>query len=190
MFVHICLMLRLLMILAFLGLIACASPPPAHGDYTLNGSRMHKTVRSSNDRGSHRSISGPLSRQRMAVVEEASGLIGVKYRYGGNTPSRGFDCSGFTSYVWSRFDVSLPRSSSDQARLGRRKSIRNAEEGDLIFFGTGTRVTHVGIVVDHRKSRLEVIHSTSSHGVRIDEVYSSHYWSSRALWAVDIDDIL
>lgn len=183
-------MKRMLIFVAIASLIACSSPPPAKGDYTLNRSRVHAKEARTHDRKARRGGNTSMSHERAAVVAEASSLVGAKYRYGGDSPSRGFDCSGFTSYVWSRFNVNLPRSSSDQARLGRKKPLRDATEGDLIFFGTGTRVTHVGIVVAHDRSRLEIVHSTSGDGVRLDEVYSSRYWSSRVLWAVDLGDIL
>ena len=120
------------------------------------------------------------------LVQDAFKLIGTPYRYGGTTPDRGFDCSGFVSYVFARQRISLPRTSTEQSKYGSRKAVREADVGDLVFFGTGQRVNHVGIVVGKSRNELEVIHSTSSGGVRVDEVYSSPYWKSRTLWAVSV----
>ncbi len=119
------------------------------------------------------------------LIAQADKLIGTDYRYGGTSPSRGFDCSGFTSYVFNKMEIDIPRTSTDQSRTGKRKNFKDADVGDLVFFGTGNRVSHVGIVVSKAKNRMEVIHSTSSSGVRRDEIFGSEYWSSRTLWAVD-----
>jgi len=123
------------------------------------------------------------------LVREADKVIGVKYRYGGTSPSRGFDCSGFTSYVYDKMNIAIPRTSTDQSRAGKRIRFKDAGVGDLVFFGTGSRVTHVGIVVARTSKRMEVVHSTSSSGVRRDEIFGSKYWSSRALWAVDFKSL-
>jgi cell wall-associated NlpC family hydrolase len=71
-------------------------------------------------------------------------LRGVPYRYGGSSP-RGFDCSGFTSYVYRQAGVGLPRTASAQRRAARWISRSNARPGDLVFFHRGGRVYHVGI---------------------------------------------
>jgi len=123
------------------------------------------------------------------LIKEADKLIGVRYRYGGTSPSRGFDCSGFTSYVFNKINIDIPRTSGDQSKAGKRKKIKDANIGDLIFFGTGDRVTHVGIVVSRTRSTIEVIHSTSSSGVRKDEIFGSEYWGSRVLWAIDFESL-
>ncbi len=120
------------------------------------------------------------------LIINAEELIGTKYRYGGTSPERGFDCSGFTSCVFASQDIQLPRTSTDQSRMGKRIPFEDAREGDLVFFGTGSRVNHVGLVVSKRGHSLEVIHSTSSNGVRKDDVNSSTYWRSRRLWAISM----
>jgi cell wall-associated NlpC family hydrolase len=123
------------------------------------------------------------------LIREANKLIGVDYRYGGTSPSRGFDCSGFTSYVFGKLNIEIPRTSTDQSRAGKRKKIKDADVGDLVFFGTGNRITHVGIAVARTRDRLEIIHSTSSSGVRRDEIFGSPYWNSRVLWAIDLNSL-
>lgn len=80
------------------------------------------------------------------VVRYARHLLGVPYRYGGTSPSSGFDCSGFVRYVYSRFGISLPHSSFGDLVRGRSVGRRALHPGDLVFFdGAG----HVGIYVGH-----------------------------------------
>lgn len=79
-----------------------------------------------------------------AIVSYAANFLGVRYVWGGNTPS-GFDCSGFTKYVFAHFGISLQRRASEQATQGTRVSMSDLQPGDLVFFGNP--VYHVGIYV-------------------------------------------
>ena len=79
-----------------------------------------------------------------SIVAYASNFIGTPYQWGGNGPSS-FDCSGFTSYVYSHFGVSLPRIASDQQTVGTEVSRDELQPGDLVFFGSPAH--HVGIYV-------------------------------------------
>ena len=81
-----------------------------------------------------------------AVVSYAEQFIGVKYVYGGTTPS-GFDCSGFTQYVYRHFGVSLPRTAAEQSTIGTAVSVSSAQVGDLLFWGNQGSSWHVGIYV-------------------------------------------
>ena len=78
------------------------------------------------------------------VMRTGRSLVGVPYRRGGSTP-RGFDCSGFTSYVFRKVGVSLPHSATAQMHRARRISRSQARPGDLVFFRSGGRAYHVGI---------------------------------------------
>lgn len=78
------------------------------------------------------------------VMRTGNSLKGVPYRRGGSTP-RGFDCSGFTRYVYKKVGVSLPHSATAQMRKVRRISRGQARPGDLVFFRSGSRAYHVGI---------------------------------------------
>ena len=78
------------------------------------------------------------------VMRTGNSLKGVPYRAGGSTP-RGFDCSGFTSYVFRKAGVSLPHSATAQMRKSKRISRSQARPGDLVFFRSGSRAYHVGI---------------------------------------------
>lgn len=84
----------------------------------------------------------PASGNGAAVVEYAKQFIGIKYVYGGSSPSTGFDCSGFTSYVYKNFGISLPHSSGGQASVGTAVSKENLALGDLVIYSG-----HVAIYV-------------------------------------------
>jgi peptidoglycan DL-endopeptidase CwlO len=118
-----------------------------------------------------------------AVVATALSLRGVPYRDGGASPG-GFDCSGFTQYVFARHGVTLPRGVREQFRTGRNIKPKDLEPGDLIFFTTTDRsASHVGIAVGGD----EFVHAPSSAGVVRVERLSSSYWSARFVGARRVD---
>ncbi len=84
--------------------------------------------------------------QASSVLSTASSLSGIYYRWGGTTPS-GFDCSGFTSYIYAKAGVRLPRTAAAQQRFATRVS--NPQPGDLIFFGSPAY--HVAIYAGNGK---------------------------------------
>jgi len=158
----------------------------------LSGASSSETAKENTDSKAnekHKASNAERNSLTSNLIYEADRLIGVDYRYGGTSPARGFDCSGFTSYVFDKMHIEIPRTSTDQSKAGKRKKFSDANVGDLVFFGTGNRVTHVGIVVARTSKKLEVIHSTSSSGVRRDEIFGSQYWNSRTLWAVDFESL-
>lgn len=109
-----------------------------------------------------------------AVLMRAISLVGTPYRFGGNTPEGGFDCSGLVNYVYSdMLDLRLPRTSRDLAAWqGPRIEPRQLAAADLVFFGSGGHVTHVGIYVGEGR----FVHAPSSGGtVRLDHLDGS-YW--------------
>lgn len=98
-------------------------------------------------------------------------VLGTPYRTAGTTTS-GFDCSGFTSYVFDKIGIDLPRQSSAQYSAGSKVSKDDLRAGDLVFFNTNGRgISHVGIYVGNGK----FAHSSSSNGVRYDNLSSSYY---------------
>ena len=94
---------------------------------------------------------GTVSASSSAIVNYAYNFLGIRYVWGGNTPSTGFDCSGFTKYVYAHFGVNLPRVSREQAKVGTYKSVAERQPGDLLYFGSGGRVTHVGIYIGNNQ---------------------------------------
>lgn len=90
------------------------------------------------------------------IIAEAEKYIGVKYVYGGSSPS-GFDCSGFVQYTMKKVGISVNRSSRDQYKNGAAVPRADLQAGDLVFFSKGGSISHVGIYAGNGK----VIHSPS-----------------------------
>lgn len=121
------------------------------------------------------------------IIEEAKKYLGLRYIWGGTTP-KGFDCSGFTSYVFAQKGVGIARSSRYQARQGKDIEMNNTKTGDLVFFskyGKGGRVTHVAMVVDNKEDGVYIIHSTR-RGIVVDNLSESSYWNPKVLYAKDV----
>lgn len=107
------------------------------------------------------------------AVKLALQYKGKPYRYGGMS-SRGFDCSGFTSYIYARLGKRLPHNSAAQSKVGRPVSRSQLKQGDLVFFRTrgGRRVSHVGIYIGNN----QFVHASSGRGrVRVDTLGSGYY---------------
>ncbi|WP_175684466.1 C40 family peptidase [Burkholderia anthina] len=108
---------------------------------------------------------------------QAMSLVGVPYRWGGNTPTSGFDCSGLVRYVLGRAaDVNLPRTTADMSSRGMSIDPDQVAPGDLIFFNTtGRPHSHVGIYV----GKLRFVNAPSTGGtVRLDYL-TNPYWAKR-----------
>jgi cell wall-associated NlpC family hydrolase len=164
--------------LALLILAACAQ-----GTYSVSPGTILSTVilageavsraGSSGSSGSRTSTSTS-SRTRMPrspaptavarrVLDDADQFVGVPYVWGGNAPSPGFDCSGFTKFVFGRQGIGLPRTSREQARAGRAVALDFGEmiPGDILLFAEpGEAVSHVAIWVGSGT----IIHSSSAMG--------------------------
>lgn len=112
------------------------------------------------------------------VLMHAASLIGTRYRFGGNHPDQGFDCSGFTSWVFSEAaGIALPRTAREQYReAGRPIDRESLQTGDLVFFlQSGRSVDHVGIYVGEGR----FVHAPSRGGrVRIDPLSNPHWQRS------------
>ncbi|HGM5580161.1 TPA: C40 family peptidase [Pseudomonas putida] len=117
------------------------------------------------------------------VLIRAIGLVGTPYRWGGNTPDSGFDCSGLIGYVYrDAANISLPRSTREMIVMRAPTVDINAlQSGDLVFFATGggSQVSHAGIYVGEGR----FVHAPSTGGtVRLDYL-SNSYWSKAYLQA-------
>lgn len=130
------------------------------------------------------SIASPVLPSRLSQAQAdditiyAVGLVGTPYRYGGNTPDSGFDCSGLIGHVYqSGAGVVPPRTVSRLQNWGQPISGDDIRSGDLVLFAPGDVATHAGIYVGDGR----FVHAPSTGGeVRLDRL-SSKYWSSQLL---------
>ena len=116
-----------------------------------------------------------LSNTRKSIIRTADSLRGTPYLAGGTTP-RGFDCSGFTQYVYGKSGVSLPRSTDQQYNNGRKIRPNQRRPGDLVFFQTtARRISHVGIYAGNGM----FIHSPSTGKNVSYTSMNNPYWKPR-----------
>ncbi len=112
------------------------------------------------------------------LIANAKELIGTPYRRGGTTTA-GFDCSGFTQYVFKSVGIDLPRTSEAQASIGSQLNKEQLIPGALVYFNTdGSGISHIGIYLGDNK----FIDSSNGKGVAINSLKDS-YWGSRYLGA-------
>lgn len=118
-----------------------------------------------------------LTHRASELALSALTMLGVRYRYGGNTPDNGLDCSGLVRYVFKEaWDKDLPRTSKEISEVGQRVDRKSLQMGDLVFYKTLRRgFSHVGIYLGNNR----FIHAPSTGGeVRIDDMEAS-YWKKR-----------
>lgn len=117
------------------------------------------------------------------IIQFAETLVGTPYRYGSTDPKVGFDCSGFITYVFNHFKISVPRSSIGFTDEGKAISESEAERGDIILF-TGTNpqekfVGHMGLIVSNDGDELKFIHSTSGKAMSVTITPLNDYYRTR-----------
>jgi cell wall-associated NlpC family hydrolase len=120
------------------------------------------------------------------LINNAMQLIGVRYRWGGNTPQSGLDCSGFVRYVFNdTFGFLLPRKSAQMSKVGLQIRKDELQPGDLVFFNTMRHAfSHVGIYVGDNK----FIHAPSKgKSIRVDDM-TKVYWEKRYNGARRLDN--
>ena len=137
------------------------------------------TVRSpSSSSASHRApVFSPLTdEQAHDIAIHALGLVGTPYRFGGNTPESGFDCSGLIGYVYrNRVGAAPPRTVAQLSGFGQAVPNDALRTGDLVVFGAGRTATHAGIYVGQGR----FVHAPSSGGaVRLDTFHTG-YWAKQ-----------
>ncbi len=111
------------------------------------------------------------------TLDKALGLLGIRYRWGGNKPETGFDCSGFVSHVFREgLGLDLPRSAKAMSLAGEIVAKDELQPGDLVFFNTMRRAfSHVGIYLGDN----QFVHAPRRGGrVRIEDM-SGRYWTKR-----------
>jgi cell wall-associated NlpC family hydrolase len=119
------------------------------------------------------------SRVTNKVVTNALKYEGVRYKYGGTT-RRGMDCSGLVYVAFGEENLRLPRVSRDMATKGKKISLKNVHKGDLLFFKISRRsnkINHVGLVTSVKNGQINFIHSTSSRGVIVSNMFEK-YWKN------------
>ncbi|WP_432359778.1 NlpC/P60 family protein [Sporosarcina sp. UB5] len=119
------------------------------------------------------------------IASYAEKFYGTPYKFGGTTPS-GFDCSGYIRYVFNEFNISLPRTSADQFRVGTSVSKENLMPGDLVFFANTYKkgISHTGIYLGNN----EFI-SAKSHGVLKANLKTDPYWAPKYVGAKRVANI-
>ncbi|MET3654436.1 C40 family peptidase [Dyella japonica] len=158
---------HLLLVAVALSLAACAS----------NSRRPEPTYKDSRSSLANLPARAPTGATGTAndVLFRAIALVGTPYRWGGNTPDGGFDCSGLVDYIYrNAAGLSLPHSSREMSQMSgsRVRQMTDLISGDLVFFGGSGGISHVGVYVG--KGRF--VHAPNSGGtVRLDDI-DGPYW--------------
>ncbi len=126
---------------------------------------------------------------RQELINYSRGLIGCKYKTEGKSKS-GFDCSGFVIHVYREFKIPMAASANQQVKQGKEIPLKEAEAGDLIFFGSKNNMSHVGIITLNQTKKLMLIHSTSSRGVIEEDILKSDYWLRRIQKVVSLESYM
>lgn len=165
-----------LCLVAVLTLGACswAPPQPTSSAKTLVTSAVTRPVNTPVKTGAgvgNWGDTNPESSLREQIVHSAMAMMGAPYRYGGATPS-GFDCSGLVVYSYKKAGVKIPRTSHEQYRKAKPVAVNAARPGDLVFFGTNHKVSHVGIYLGDD----EFIHAPEAgQSVKISSIQEDYY---------------
>lgn len=161
--------LATLVLVAFLGGCASAPPPPSPGPVVVRPvapAPVNAFYPAADD-----------------VLIRALGLVGTPYRWGGNTPDSGFDCSGLIGFVYrDAAGIKLPRSTREMVDMRAPEVSQQAlQSGDLIFFATGpgSQVTHAGIYVGEGR----FVHAPATGGTVKLDYLAKPYWQKRYLSA-------
>jgi cell wall-associated NlpC family hydrolase len=138
--------------------------------------------------GNNRIETGGL--QPSELLDFAETLLGTTYLYGSTDPSKGFDCSGFITYVFNHFNIAVPRSSVDFTNIETEIPLSEARPGDLVLF-TGTDTTnpevgHMGIIRTVSDSAIDFIHSSSGKAYGVTITPLNPYYMSRFVKVIRI----
>lgn len=184
---------KALLCVMVLGLTACASNQnkPTDHKYLLANAKYAQTdplgawLAEENSTEINYPNSANLSSKPKTMASTALKFLGVKYRYGGEGPGQGFDCSGLVAYAAEKsLGLKLPRTASAQAQQGKAINKAELQRGDLVFFNTmGRKFSHVGIYLGDHK----FVHSPRTGAkIRIESMNVA-YWKNRYNGARRID---
>jgi len=122
------------------------------------------------------SIAQKIHPARLQMMKVAHSVVGAPYKWGGNNPQQGFDCSGFTRFVHKNaLGLNIPRVTAQQRDNSRTINYAQLQPGDMLFFKTSSRSNHVGIYIGNRK----FIHAPSSGKHVSIATMDSAYWHKR-----------
>jgi len=141
----------------------------------IGGSFLLQGCATTGDSGDTATLNGP----RAEVVTAALSQVGIPYVYGAESPGRALDCSALTQHAYREAGVSIPRISLAQRQAAKPVRLSKVKPGDLVFFKTGRRQYHVGLMVDGKR----FVHaSTSKKRVRLSSL-DADYWRERVIGA-------
>ncbi|ALP63246.1 C40 family peptidase [Paraburkholderia caribensis] len=154
-----------------------ASFSTSSGSSSVSSTTQSTRSAASNSESGARSFLSGMAGKAGDVVVGALNMIGVRYRWGGDTPDSGLDCSGFVRYVFQdTLGMALPRRAEEMSRVGEKVRVSDLKPGDLVFFNTMRRTfSHVGIYIGDNK----FVHSPSTGStIRVDDM-DDGYWEKR-----------
>ena len=162
--------LLLLVLTALLLLNGCSSKKISKPTYKAKTTKTKTSYRKNKQSGNW------INR---ALSKEYSKWNGVAYKYGG-TSRKGVDCSSLIQILYrDAFGMKIPRTTASQAKIGHQIKKNSSRDGDLVFFKTGWKTRHSGIIIEKGK----FIHSSTKYGVMISSLnnpyWKSKYWQTR-----------
>ena len=140
--------------------------------------RAATVARTQSARRNSNPLRGPylISQTRHRVMDAAYASLGIPYKYGGNNPARGLDCSSLMQFILKRATgVKLPRTAAAQRDKSKTIALQELQPGDLLFFKINPRTNHVGIYIGHGK----FIHASSSNRKAVIASMELPYWKKR-----------
>ena len=112
--------------------------------------------------------SAEVSDSKYSLAQTALSYVGGRYVWGGTSLTNGVDCSGFTMQIMAKYGVYLPHSSRGQAGYGRSVSTSELQPGDLIFYGSGSTISHVAIYIGGG----QIVHASNSRdGIKVSNAF-------------------
>ncbi len=177
--------------LCALATLAFGLAPAAHAaPEGLDNDALERLIRERTEHDGHSNSSSSGRRSSGSqdeagdLIMNAMSLIGLSYRFGGNSPTQGLDCSGFMQYIFKRsMGITLPRTSAEMATVGQQVDRANLKPGDMVFFGSGGRVSHVGMYIGNDR----FIHAPrTGRDIEITSM-NGNYWKSRYITARRVD---